>query len=371
MKESYRPIFEPYTLPNGIQLKNRIIMAPMTHASSNLDGTVSETEINYYVRRAKGLGMVIVSSTKVMANGGFPGTASADRDEMIPGLRRLALAIQSEGAKSILQITHAGRKCPPFVEDIVSASAIPESKAGAAVPRELTAAEIPNIIRAFGEAARRAIEAGFDGVEIHGANGDLIQQFFSPHSNRRNDRWGGSLEKRMTFPLAVVDEVIRVVRQHTKKPFIVGYRLSPEEMGTPGIMMSDTLNLIEVLASKELDYVHISQNDFWSTPKRGVDDTRPNTEIIQERAGRLPVIGNGSIRTAEKAVQALQTGIPLIALGRELVMEPDWMEKIAQGREDDIKTTLSKADQHKMAIPDSLWGMIMRVPGWFPIEIEA
>lgn len=371
MKEIYQPIFVPYTLPNGIQLKNRIIMAPMTHASSNVDGTISETEVNYYVRRAKSVGMVIASSTRVMANGGFPGTALADRDEMIPGLRRLASAIQREGAKSILQIAHAGRKCPPFVEDIVSASAIPESKAGAAVPRELTASEIPNIIRAFGEAARRAIEAGFDGVEIHAANGDLIQQFFSPHANRRNDRWGGSLEKRMAFPLEVVDEVIRVVRQHSKKPFIVGYRLSPEEMETPGITMSDTLALIEALASKQLDYVHISQNDFWSIPQHGVDDTRPNIEIIQEHAGRLPVIGIGSIRTAEDAVRALQTGIPLIALGREIIMEPDWLEKIAQGREGDIKTTISKTDQHRLAIPDSLWGMIMRVPGWFPIETEA
>jgi len=343
----------------------------MTHSSSNADGTVSEAEINYYARRAVSVGMVVTGSAAVAPNGGFPGMASADRDELIPGLRDLAAAIQGKGAKAILQIAHGGRKCPPFTQDIVSAGAVPERE-GAVVPRELTDAEIPAIIRAFGEAARRAIEAGFDGVEIHGANGFLIQQFFSPHANRRSDRWGGTLENRMAFPLAIVREVQRVVRLHAKQPFLIGYRLTPEETETPGIMMGDTLALVEALAAEHLHYLHLSQNDFWSVSQRGIEDSRPRVEIIQERVGRqLPVIGAGSIRTASEAAQALKSGIPLVAMGREIVIEPDWLEKVAQGREDEIKTTLSKADQQRLAIPDPLWGMIMRVPGWFPVEAEA
>ncbi|WP_116059000.1 NADH-dependent flavin oxidoreductase [Cohnella phaseoli] len=371
MKDEFLPLFEPFDLPSGVQLKNRIVMAPMTHTASHLDGSVSEVEIKYYVRRARGIAMLITGSASVMANGGFPGSAAADRDELIPSLRNLASAIQSVGTKAVLQIAHGGRKCPQFIDDIVGPSSVPEPKEGAIVPRELTAEEIPDIIRAFGEATRRAIEAGFDGVEIHGANGFLIEQFYSPHANRRNDQWGGSRNERMRFPLAVVDEVRRIVQLHAKKTFIVGYRITPEEAGTPGITMDDTLALVQALALKKMDYLHVAQNDIWSGPQCANGDTRPCLEIIKETAGNLPIIGVGSIRTAENAAQALQTGVPLIALGRELIMDPEWLKKIAQGREDDIKTKLAMTDQLHLEIPDSLWGIIMRVPGWFPVETEA
>lgn len=369
MNDRFQPIFEPFVLPCGVELKNRISMAPMTISAANADGSVSDDDLSYYSRRSRGVGMVITASTTVSAQGGFPGSAAADRDEMIPGLARLASTIKEHGAKAILQIVHGGRQCPASNGDVVSASAVPMEKEGAVVPRELREEEIVEIIRTFGEATRRAIKAGFDGVEIHGANGFLIQQFFSPHSNRRKDRWGGTLEKRMAFPLAVVDEVHRVVRQYAKEPFIIGYRLSPEEAETPGITMADTLPFAEALAAKPLDYLHISLNDFWSVPRRGIDDDRPRIQIIHERVGHLvPVMGVGAIRTAQDAVRALQTGIPLIALGRELIMEPDWIEKIADGREDEIKTTIAKDDQARLAIPDSLWRMIAGVPGWFPVE---
>lgn len=316
--------------------------------------------------------MVITASTTVAANGSFPGSPAADRDELIPGLSKLAATVKEGGAKAVLQIVHGGRKCPPSVGDVVAPSAIPDEKAGAIVPRELRDAEIVGIIQDFGEATRRAIEAGFDGVELHGANGFLIHQFFSPHSNRRNDRWGGTLAKRMTFSLELIHEVKRVVREHAREPFIVGYRLSPEEPETPGITMADTLSFVEVLADKGLDYLHISLDNFWSPPRRGVQDSRPRLELIRERVGsEVPLIGVGAIRTAEEAAHALQTGIPLLALGRELIMEPDWVEKVAQGRESEIKTALSLDEQEELAIPDSLWNMMMNVPGWFPIEPQT
>lgn len=371
MNPKYQPLLEEFTLPSGVSLKNRIAMAPMTHSSSNEDGTVSDAELSYYARRAGGVGMVITACTHVIQNGiGFRSQFASDRDEMIPSLRRLASTIQAKGAKAVLQIFHAGRLSTPKVnDDIVSASAVAAERAGSVIPRELGESEIEEIVRAYGEATRRAIEAGFDGVELHGANGYLIQQFFSPHSNRRNDKWGGTLEKRMTFPLALVDEVQRVVRDHAKAPFIVGYRLSPEEPETPGITMSDTLALVDVLADKGLDYLHISVNDFWSTPRRGVeDDSKSRIELIQEKVGtRVPVIGVGAIHTADDALRALQTGVPLIALGREIIVDPDWIEKITAGREADIQTTLTKDDQARLVVPDPLWHSIMNVPGWFPV----
>lgn len=346
-------------------------MAPMTNWSSNPDGTVTEAEVNYYARRSGGVGMVITACTYVTANGkGFHGEFGGDRDELIPSLQKLATGIKEQGATAILQIFHGGRQVPPELipnGDVVSASSIPVEGVGKPVPRELSEKEVESIVLDFGEAARRAIEAGYDGVEIHGANGYLIQQFFSPHSNRREDRWGGSLEKRLTFPLAVVDEVKRVAAEHAKVPFIVGYRFSPEESETPGITMADTLVLLDALAKKDLDYLHVSLQDFWSTPRRGVDDTRSRIEIIQERVGDVvPVIGVGSIYTPDKALKAIQTGVSLIALGRELIIDPDWVQKIAEGKETEIVTKINKDNQEQLVIPDPLWQAIIHTPGWFP-----
>jgi 2,4-dienoyl-CoA reductase-like NADH-dependent reductase (Old Yellow Enzyme family) len=371
LNSKYAPLLKSFTLKNGVQLKNRIVMAPMTNWSSNPDGSVTEAEVNYYARRSGGVGMVITACTYVTANGkGFHGEFGGDRDELIPSLQKLANGIKDQGAKAILQIFHGGRQVPPELipnGDVVSASNIPVEGVGKPIPRELSEQEVESIVHDFGEATRRAIDAGYDGVEIHGANGYLIQQFFSPHSNRREDRWGGSLEKRLTFPLAVVDEVKRMAAEHAKGPFIVGYRFSPEEPETPGITMADTLVLLDALATKDLDYLHVSLQDFWSTPRRGVDDTRSRIEIIQERVGdKVPVIGVGSIYTPDEALKAIQTGLPLIALGRELIIDPDWVQKIAEGRETEINTEINKENQHQLVIPDPLWQAIVHTPGWFP-----
>jgi len=367
-----------YTLPNGIELKNRLIMAPMTNFSSHQDGTVTEEEVNYYARRSNGVSMVITACAYVTPNGkGFHGEFGADKDEMIPSLEKLATRIKEQGAKAVLQIFHGGRMCPPELVpngELVSASDIPAENGGVSTeepdkkPRALTEAEVEDTIQAFGEATRRAIEAGFDGVEIHGANGYLIQQFFSPHSNRREDRFGGSLEKRMTFPLEVVDTVKKVVQEHAKEPFIVGYRFSPEEPETPGITMDETLALVDALSNKGLDYLHVSLFDFFSTPRRGVEDlTKTRISYLQETINdRVPLIGVGSIYTAEDARKAFETGVPLLALGRELIIDPDWVQKVTDGKEDEIVTEINKDKQEELVIPDPLWNAIINTPGWFP-----
>jgi 2,4-dienoyl-CoA reductase-like NADH-dependent reductase (Old Yellow Enzyme family) len=371
MDENYKPLFDSFLFPNGVSLKNRVVMAPMTNFSSNDDGTVTDAEVKYYARRSKGVSMVVTACTYVTRDGkGFKGEFGADTDDMIPSLRKLASAIKAEGAKAVLQIFHGGRECPPELVpngDIVSASAVQSERNSAKAPRELTGEEIEKIISAFGETTRRAIQAGFDGVEIHGANGYLIQQFFSPHSNRREDQWGGSLEKRMAFPLAVIDKVKKVTAEHAREPFIVGYRFSPEEPEEPGITMADTLELIDALAAKNLDYLHVSLNDFWSKPRRGVDDDRSRMEIIHERVGnKVPVIGVGSLYSAEDVIKAFETGVPLLALGRELIIDPDWVEKVETGRENEIEMKLDTGAQSRLVVPDPLWQAIVNTPGWFP-----
>ena len=192
MKPQFEALFQPLTFNNGATLPNRLVLAPMTHWASHEDGTASEAEIDFVASRSKGLGMVITAATTVHPTGrAFDGEPNAIRAEDLPGLRRLAQSIQAKGAKAVLQIHHGGRMCPPELVpggEPLSASAVAPVREGAVTPREMTELEIEETIAAYGEAARRAVEAGFDGVEIHGANTYLIQQFFSPHSNRRTDK---------------------------------------------------------------------------------------------------------------------------------------------------------------------------------------
>ncbi|MEK3718177.1 NADH-dependent flavin oxidoreductase [Paenibacillus sp. FSL R7-0333] len=376
LKTEYSPLLETFKFKNGIELKNRVVMAPMTNFSSNEDGTVSRPELDYYIRRSGGAGMVITACVYVSRGGkGFPGEFGADHDGLIPSLRELAEAIKGEGAKAVLQIFHGGRQCPPeqLVDgQPVSASDVPAELPGGgqgAVPRPLTDEEITGIIADFGEATRRAIEAGFDGVEIHGANGYLLQQFFSPHSNRREDRWGGDLQKRLAFPLAVLRSVKAAVKQHAEGAFLVGYRFSPEEPETPGITMADTFALIDALTAEGLDYLHASLMELWSLPHRGTEDSRPRIEQIVDRAGdKAPVIGVGSLYSAADALKSLDSGISLVALGRPLLIEPDWVQKLAGGRADEIKTELDPAAQAELVIPDYLWGALVNTPGWLPVK---
>ena len=367
-------LFKSFTLGSGIELKNRILMAPMTHFSSNEDGSISEKELPYYSERSNGVGAVITACAYVTPSGkGFVNAMGIDNDSLIPGLKKLADAIKGQGAKAILQVFHAGRMAIPELlsdKQTISASAIAPERPGTEpmVPREMTEEEIVNTIEAFGQATRRAIESGFDGVEIHGANTYLIQQFFSPHSNRRTDKWGGTVQKRMAFPLAVVDSVKKAVNEYAKNPFIIGYRLSPEEKEEPGITIDDTLLLVDALAEENLDYIHVSVGSFWAGSIRNSEDVNSRIVMVKERVGnKVPVIGVGQLHTPEDVKKAFDTGVDLIALGRELVMEPKWIEKVAEGKEEDIRTTLSKNDREALSIPEPMWNVIISVPGWFPI----
>lgn len=373
MNSIFKNILSPFTFPiSGIELTNRIVLAPMTTFSGNDDGTTNDAEVAYYQKRNESAGLLITACAYVEKQGkGFRGQIGADTDEMIPSLKRIADALREKGGKAVLQIYHGGRMSPP--EELpdnqsVSASAIPAERQGAQVPREMTLNEIEETILAFGEATRRAIEAGFDGVEIHGANTYLIQQFFSPHSNHRMDKWGGNLIKRMLFPLAVVDAV-KHAAAHAGRPFLVGYRISPEEMESTGITMQDTLFFAKALAQKEMDYLHVSTMDFWATSMRNKEDITPRAQLLSDSLGHiLPVIGVGSIRTPEEVQKILATGIPLVAMGRELLMDPQWLKKVNENTVEQIETELDVNAQDFLKIPTPLWSGLTSRTGWMPLK---
>lgn len=368
-------MFNEFKLNDKVTLRNKLVMAPMTTCASNDDLTVADDEADYYKVRAKDLGMVITGCTFFKPNGqGFKDEFYAGDDKFIHSLKKMADAIKSQGAKAVLQIFHAGRMADPTKGELVSASAVKPNynlfgpMESLKAPRELTNEEILDLIDGFYETTRRAIEAGFDGVEIHGANTYLIQQFFSPHSNRRNDQWGGSREKRIKFPLEIVKAVNKAKKDFGKEDFIIGYRFSPEELENPGITLDDTLYLVDTLANEEIDYLHISLSKYNNTSIRDKYDKRIIGKLILEKiGGRKPLIGVGSIYTKEDAKDALENvGYDLIALGHVIITDPDWVNKVKNNEK--IETVVHANNLEKQKIPKKMMTMLEASEGWFEIE---
>ncbi|SLJ87753.1 MULTISPECIES: NADH-dependent flavin oxidoreductase [unclassified Paenibacillus] len=376
MNTNYKNLFASFTFKNGITLRNRVVMAPMTTWASNDDYTISDDEVKYYKRRVKGVGLVITGCTHVQPNGiGFTNEFAAYDDRFIPSLRKLADAAKSGGAPVVLQIFHAGNKALPDLTpngDLVSSSAVETEATGFApsvMPRELSHDEILEVIHAFGETTRRAIEAGFDGVEIHGAHGFLLQNFFSPFFNRREDQWGGSLENRLRFPLAVIKEMKNVIENHATEPFILGYRISPDEHQEGGLRMKDSYVLIDRLIEAGVDYVHASLADALSSKPVDSQDKKTYLELIVEHVNsRVPVLAAGSMVTPDDVAKGLDKGLNLAVIGHALITEPDWVEKVQSGQESEIQTTIKASKVSELELPEKLWGVIQASGPWFMIE---
>ncbi|PTA91799.1 flavocytochrome c [Kosakonia sp. H7A] len=354
-------ILSPFTLPNGVELKNRLLMAPMTTCTGYYDGTVTSELVEYYRVRAGSIGTIIVECCFVDDLGlAFPGAIGIDNEEKIAGLAKIAEAIKAEGSKAILQIYHGGRMVEPKLiggRTPIAPSAIAAPRDGAATPVAMTTAEVEAMVVKFGEAVRRAIQAGFDGVEIHGANTYLIQQFFSPNSNQRDDEWGGSRDNRAKFPLAVLDITHKMARQYADDAFIIGYRFSPEELEVPGIRFDDTMFLLEKLAARGVDYLHFSVG---AALRPSINDTSDPTPLIDKYCAmrsdvlaQVPVMGVGGVVNAADAEQGLDHGYDLIAVGRACIAYPDWAARIAKGENLDL--FIDSTQREALNIPEPLW----------------
>lgn len=368
-------MLKKFRLNDKITLKNKVVVAPMTTWSSNKNLMVSDEEALYYHERSKDTGMVITGCTFFQPNGqAFENQFYAGTDEFIPSLKKMADSIKSGGAKAVLQIFHGGRMADPSKSELVSASAVKPNHSffgptdNMPEPRELTNKEVWNIINGFYETTKRAIKAGFEGVEIHGANTYLVQQFFSPHSNRRDDEFGGSIEKRYRFPHEVIKAVNMAKNELADESFIVGYRFSPEEVEEPGITLDDTLFLVDKLSEENIDYIHISLADYNKTSIRDENDKRPVGKLISDKiAGRKPFIGVGSIYSKKDAEDALENyGYDLIALGHVAVTEPQWVTKVVL--DEKIETAIDYAKLDDQVIPKIMADTIKGFPGWFEIK---
>lgn len=344
----YEALFQPITIHHTV-LKNRIVMAPMSTNLGKGDGRISQDQINYYTERAKnGVGLIITEAMSVHPTGAHRvRKMSLMKDDYVPELRTLTDSVHRFGAAIIAQMNHQGRTVT-YMPDGYSAlapSPIASRKTGV-VPREMTAEDIRQLQSAFAEAARRAEQAGFDGVEIHGGHGYLLTQFLSKRWNRRADQYGGSLENRMRFPLELVD----LVRASVSPDFIVSYRIESDEYAEDGVTLQESCRLAELLEAHGVDVLNVTggnneipQEQYKSIATMYAPDgyfVAAAEEI--KRHVTVPVMVAGKIRTPEEAEEILSGGkADLILLGRTLVADPAWAVKAKEGRACDIHKCIS------------------------------
>lgn len=340
-----KKLFQPINI-GSIEVKNRIVMPAMTTVLANENGAVTERLVDYYTTRAMGgVGLIVTDATCIDHPVGKIAHATQlriDRDKFIPGLNELVKSVHRYGAKIASQLHHAGRQTTlEYTEgnQPVSASNVYDPVFNVQ-PRTLRINEVEDLIEKFGEGARRAKTAGFDAVEIHGAHGYLIQQFLSAYTNKRTDKYGGSLDRRMTFAL----EILRRVREKVGDKFPIIFRLSAEEHVRGGLTLKDTKLIARKLEKTGVDALNISS---------GMDETPPEHKPYSMAVPRgcfvhyaaaikelvnVPAITVGRINDPLLAESILQEGkADLVAMGRALIADPELPKKAREGRLDDIR----------------------------------
>ncbi len=324
-----------------MHLKNRIVMPPMCTRLARPDGSVTENLIKYYEERAKGgVGLIIVEYSFIDQKESRAAICQLgiQNDHMIPGLNELAEAVKSYGAGAVLQIAHGGRQTTPEImgHQPVAPSAIP-CKVTRVQPRELTIQEIESIQESFVNAAQRAKRAGFDGVELHGSHGYLICSFLSPYSNKRTDKYGGSIENRARFAV----EIIEKIREKVGEKFTVGIRISGDEFVPGGLKLTETTIAAKIFESSGVDYIHVSAGNYESVHHFVNPTYYPKGYLLHlaeamKKVVNIPVIAVGSldVYTAENALRDGKAD--LVAFGRALIADPEIPRKIAENRIEDI-----------------------------------
>jgi NADPH2 dehydrogenase len=326
-------LFSNFKVKN-IEFKNRVVMAPMCMYSSEDDGKAKEWHyIHYSSRAVGGTGLIIQEATAVESRGRI-----SDRDlgiwedSQIEGLKNIVNGCKKYGAVMGIQLAHAGRKCEVEKETIIAPSPIAFNEKYN-TPKEMNKEDIKAVVQAFKNAARRAHEAGYDIIEIHGAHGYLINEFLSPLSNKREDEYGGSLENRARF----LKEILASVREVWSKEKAIILRVSAEDYAEGGNHPEDLAEIINIVKAEGLDLIHVSSGAVVPASINVYPGYQVKfAEIIREKT-LLPVIAGGLITTAVMAEEIIQNNrADLVFLGRELLRNPYWPLYAANELEDDI-----------------------------------
>ena len=383
----YNMLFSPLKIGN-VEIKNRIVMAPMMMGFGQLNGNATEKMINYYEERAKGgTGLIITEITRVndLTGASSFGQLAASKDRNIESISCLAERMHKHGAKIFVELHHPGRQnvnlmintvpisvlCDNIMpknlyskllygsivplgkklveKDLffrtVSPSKSNRSKFAESTNKALSVSQIKKIISQFGDAAYRVKKAGCDGIELHASHGYLIQQFLSPETNKRTDQYGGSLENRMRFLLEIIDDV----RKKCGKDYPLIVRLTVDEMydkigqSNKGYTLSEGIEMAKILEKKGIDAIDVSSAgydtfNYWLEPTTFECGWRKNLAAEIKKSVNIPVIAANLIRSPEQAEQQLQEGIQdFVALGRPHIADPHWCNKVLENREDEIK----------------------------------
>jgi 2,4-dienoyl-CoA reductase-like NADH-dependent reductase (Old Yellow Enzyme family)/thioredoxin reductase len=357
--DNYSNLFQPIRIGN-IEVPNRIVHAPTDISSSNADGSVSDRDIYHHSEIAKGgTGLIIVGATTPDSKSGRPTVTClvADADNYIPGLTRLAAGIHRYGAKCAVQLQHPGRQCAIPRHNTMSTNdmvlKLPWSAGHEIVyenaeekgkpVRAMTTEEVLEMVDLFSEAAWRVKQAGFDAVELHAAHGYLISQFMSPYLNRRIDRFGGSFENRMRFPLAIIDQI----QKKCGKDFPILVRYSVDEWVDGGRELEESLLVAQVFEEAGVAALDLSQC-VQESPGAGFDPmyyregwTMYASEAIKKIVN-IPVINSHTLRDPDYCEKMIAEGkTDMIGLARQLLADPYWAVKAKYGKVKEIRKCIS------------------------------
>lgn len=383
---SYDMLFSPMKIGN-VEIKNRIVMAPMCMGFGQYNGCATETMMDYYEERAKGgVGLIFTEITRIndITGASSFGQLGMSHDYQIPALREMADRIHKHNCKIMVELHHPGRQnlglmigtvpicnigsklMGNLYTKILTQAVIPQgkklqdkhivprtvapskcerSKMSDSVNRELSANEIKRIICQFIEGAVRVKKAGCDGVELHAAHGYLIQQFLSPNTNKRTDQYGGSLENRMRFLLEIIDGI----RSNCGKDFPIVVRLTVDEMYSEigqngkGYNLEEGIKMAKILSDKGIDAIDVSSAaydtfNYWLEPTTFTPGWRKYLASEVRKVVDIPVIAANLIRSPKQAEMQLEEGTQdFISLGRPLIADPHWPNKVKSGNENLIK----------------------------------
>ncbi len=340
-------LFTPINI-GPMEVKNRIAMAPMATALCTPSSFISPRVIDYYVARAKGgTGLIITEVVSVVSTSAYmPNQMTLCKDDYITSMKELTKAVHEYGAKIVPQLIHAGGENWEILSGHKSVGPSPVlSRSKGEVPLELSVEEIEKIIDAFGDAAARSRESGFDGIELHAAHAHLlVGAFMSPLRNKRFDEYGGSIEDRLKLPI----EIIRNIRKKAGDDFPLILRISGDELLPGGRTLQETLYIVPILEKEGVDAFHVSggvyPDQFWRIiPPMGTPlaSNTPFAAAVKE-AVNVPVFAVGRIHSPRLAEHILQKGqADMIAMGRPLLADPYLPNKAAEGRLDDITPCIS------------------------------
>ncbi|MEZ4320090.1 MAG: NADH:flavin oxidoreductase [Myxococcota bacterium] len=344
----------PLTLRCGLVIPERIALAPLTNTQSHTDGTLDDVELRWLVRRATGGFRFVSTCAAFVSEEGhaWDGQLGIASDAHLPGLTRMAAALRDAGAVSVVQLHHGG----------VEAKLAPDpiSTGGPDGARAATPEDLARVVRDFVDAAVRAERAGFDGVEVHGANGYLFTQFLAPADNPRTDAYGGSLENRARL----LREAVRAVRSAVSPGFAVGVRLSVvDTWAQRGLVLADGVQVGGWLAEDGVDFVHLSLRDAAGPPPFEPDAGVVVRALRDALPAEVAVFAAGGVWTRADAERVHGAGADVVVLGKVAIGNPDWPGSSRDAGWEPVRPPYTPAYLAEQAVGERLVTYLSRFPG--------